>query len=178
MTHSDNSRRGVLGIGAGFALASLTLPAAAQQPPRAPPPGRQMLSTASFGAVGDAVADDSAPLQAALDAAFAPNGPGFLLIPPGTYKVSRTLRVASPEGQRGDLTRHHGISAHGARLLSTITDGSNVLEFVSRSTKGSTSWAAVARATGSTLRASTRSIISTISACATWSCRRAAVTAA
>jgi hypothetical protein len=54
--------------------------------------------------VGDAVADDSACLQAALDAAFAPNGPGFLLVPPGTYKVSSILRVASLERQRGDLT--------------------------------------------------------------------------
>jgi hypothetical protein len=53
--------------------------------------------------VGDTVADDSACLQAALDAAFAPKGPGFLLAPPGTYKVSSILRVASLEGQRGDL---------------------------------------------------------------------------
>jgi hypothetical protein len=135
MTHSDNGRRGVLGIGAGLALAGLALPAAAQQQPRTlPPPGRQMLSTASFGAVGDAVADDSAALQAALDAAFAPSGPGFLLIPPGTYRISRTLRVTSLEGQRGDVGRNHGISAHGAQLLSTITDGSNILEFNSRST--------------------------------------------
>jgi len=135
MTHSDNSRRDLLGVGAGLVLAGLTLPAAAQQPPRAlPSSGRQMLSTASFGAVGDGAVDDSASLQAALDAAFAPGGPGFLLIPPGTYKVSRTLRVASIEGQRGDLGHNHGISAHGARLVSIIADGSNVLEFVSRST--------------------------------------------
>jgi hypothetical protein len=134
MTHSDNRRRDLLGVGAGLALAGLTRPAAAQQPPPVRPPGRQMLSTAAFGAVGDGATDDSASLQTALDAAFAPGGPGFLLIPPGTYKVSRTLRVASLEGERGDLTRHHGISAHGARLVSTIADGSNVLEFISRST--------------------------------------------
>jgi polygalacturonase len=39
-----------------------------------------MLSAASFGTRGDGVADDSTALQAA----FAPDGPGFLAIPPGT----------------------------------------------------------------------------------------------
>ncbi len=95
---------------------------------------RRMLSAASYGAKGDGAADDTAALQAALDAAFAPGGPAFLEIPPGTYKVSRTLRISPPEGERGDITRHHDIVAHGARLHSTIAGGANVLEVICRST--------------------------------------------
>ena len=125
----DTGRRGLLGVGAGLTLAGLPTIATAQQPPP-----RQMLSAASFGARGDGAADDSGPLQAALDAAFAPGGPGFLVIPPGTYRVTRTLRFASQPGPKGDITRNHGILAHGARILSAITDGSNVLEIVCRAT--------------------------------------------
>jgi len=29
----------------------------------------------------------------------------------------RTLRIAPGQGQAGDITRHHGITAHGARIL-------------------------------------------------------------
>lgn len=129
---SAAGRRGVLG--AGLALSALPMAALAQQPvPRHTPP-RQMLSTAAFGAIGDGTADDTAALQAALNAAFAPGGPGFLVIPPGTYRVSRTLRIHTSEGERGHLTRNNGISGHGARLLSTIANGGNVLEFVSHAT--------------------------------------------
>ncbi len=101
---------------------------------RTPRSGRDMLSAAGFGARGDGSSDDTAALQASLDAAFAPGGPGFLLIPPGTYRVTRTLRVAPPAGQTGDITRHHGILAHGARLHSAIAGG-NVLEFICNSTE-------------------------------------------
>jgi hypothetical protein len=127
-------RRGVLGVGAGLALA---LPAAASAQPAAPqkPAGHEMLSAASFGARGDGVADDSPALQAALTVALAPNGPGFLAIPPGTYRLTRPLRVATPVGEKGNIGRQHGIVAQGARLVSAIADGSNVLEFVSRATE-------------------------------------------
>jgi hypothetical protein len=43
-----------------------------------------------FGAVGDGVADDTAALQAALDAVFANNG-GTLRIPAGNYKITADL---------------------------------------------------------------------------------------
>jgi hypothetical protein len=130
---TDDTRRLLLGLGAGAALAALPASARAQQQPSAPA-GRSMLSAAAFGARGDNASDDTAALQSALDAAFASNGPGFLLIPPGTYKVTRTLRIAPPGGERSDITRHHGIVAHGARLQSTIADGGNVLEVLCRST--------------------------------------------
>jgi len=123
-----------VGVGAGMALAALPVVATAQQQARQTPDSREMLSAASFGARGDGVADDSMALQAALDAAFAPNGPSFLAIPPGTYKVTKPLRVVTPEGQKGDITRRHGVIAHGARLISTIADGGNVFEFISHAT--------------------------------------------
>jgi hypothetical protein len=117
-----------------MALAALPVVATAQRPPPQTPDSREMLSAASFGTRGDGVADDSTALQAALDAAFAPDGPGFLAIPPGTYKVTKPLRVVTPEGQKGDIGRRHGVIAHGARLVSAIADGGNVFEFVSRAT--------------------------------------------
>src|SRR5512139_1598782 len=134
MIPPDARRRGFLGAGAGMALAALPAVAAAQQPPRNKPDRSDMLSAAAFGARGDGMADDSAALQAALDAAFAPNGPGFLAIPPGTYKVTKPLRVVTPVGQKGDITHRHGVIAHGARLVSAIADGGNVFEFISHAT--------------------------------------------
>jgi hypothetical protein len=132
----DNSRRLLLGLGAGvgtLALAALPARQAAAQTAR-PAGGRQMLSAASYGAKGDDASDDTQALQAALDAAFAPNGPGFLEIPPGTYRISRTLRIGAAQGETRDITRHHGLLAHGARIHSTIQDGSNVLQLRCRST--------------------------------------------
>lgn len=90
----DPRRRSMLALGAGGLAA---LPMAAAQSPAAPAPAsRNMLTAASFGARGDGNADDTVALQRALDAAFAPGGPGFLEIPPGIYKVTRTLRIATP----------------------------------------------------------------------------------
>jgi hypothetical protein len=120
-------RRSLLGFGAGV-LAALPIVATADTSPQA---GRPMLSAADHGAKGDGMTDDSVSLQAALDAAFATHGPGFLSIPPGTYKVTRPLRVSL----RSEITRHHGILAHGARLQSAITDGADVLSFDCKSTE-------------------------------------------
>jgi hypothetical protein len=127
-TRSEMNRRALLAAGAGGAL--LPIAAMAATPPREP---RAMQSAASFGATGDGVTDDTAALQAALDTAFRPGGTGFLVIPPGTYRVGRTLRI-SLAGAQANVTHHSGIQAHGARLLSTIGDGQNVFEVYSRAT--------------------------------------------
>ncbi|MCW5568600.1 MAG: right-handed parallel beta-helix repeat-containing protein [Dokdonella sp.] len=134
MSDRDSSRRRLLSAGTGLALAAVPAaiavrPAIAKTPDAAP-----MLSATSFGTVGDGKADDTGALQKALDAAFAPGGPGFLLIPPGRYRISRSLRVATLGGPQGNIARHSGIMAHGARFISKITDGGNVFEFVSGST--------------------------------------------
>jgi hypothetical protein len=122
------SRRGLILAGAAAALVARPLQAGAA----VPQPGRT-LSAASFGAVGDGVADDSAALQAALDASLRQGGM-LLVIPPGTYRVTRTLRLAPTRATSGDVGRHNGILAHGARLASAITDGANVLEVSSSAT--------------------------------------------
>ena len=120
-------RRGFFLAGAAAALAARPAPASA-----APPPART-LSAASFGAVGNGIADDTAALQAALDASLKQGGT-MLVIPPGTYRVTRTLRLVPDRGSSGDIGRHNGILAHGARLLSMIGNGANVLEVKSRAT--------------------------------------------
>lgn len=53
----------------------------------------------SFGVVGDGVADDSAALQAAFDAA---SGSGALVLPPGTYRITSNLYLFG----RLDLIAH------------------------------------------------------------------------
>ena len=42
--------------------------------------------------------------------------------------------MVTPEGQKGDVGHRHGIIGHGARLVSAIADGGNVLEYVSNAT--------------------------------------------
>jgi hypothetical protein len=124
-------RRVLLGGGLGVALGGL---ASASGVPLGRPADGQGLSARDFGAVGDGQADDTGALQAALDAALASGHPGMLVIPPGRYRVTRTLRVAPTPGAAGNIGRHCGIRAHGAQLVSAIADGGNVFEFIGRST--------------------------------------------
>jgi hypothetical protein len=126
-------RRSLLGGAVGASTAALW-PAAGAAAKAGELHHSEMLSAREFGAVGDGVADDTAPLQKALDAAFAAERPTFLTIPPGEYRVTRSLRIAPPAGAAGNVGRHSGILGRGARINSAIADGSNVLEFVSRST--------------------------------------------
>lgn len=117
------SRRTLLGAGAALALAAT--------PDTARPAPRETQPATAFGTVGDGRSDDSAALQRALDATFAPDSRNpFLVIPPGTYRVSRPLRIDF----RGDQTRPCGIVAHGARIVSQIDDGRPVLSIASGAT--------------------------------------------
>jgi hypothetical protein len=121
-------RREFLTSGSALAGAGLLAPATLQA--TVPAPGAQrVLSAVDFGVRGDGRADDSAGLQAAVDTAFSADGT-MLHIPPGTYRLSRTLRLRFTK----PLTRQGGILASGARLLSTIADGSPVVEILSEST--------------------------------------------
>jgi hypothetical protein len=124
--HPDPMRRGLLLSAAASALAARSRSAAR---PAAP---AEALSAASFGAVGDGKTDDTAALQRALDAAARQGG--LLVIPPGTYRVTQTLRFTAERAATGDIGHRNGILARGARLLSAVTGGRNVVEVVSRAT--------------------------------------------
>ena len=54
----------------------------------------------SFGAKGDGVTDDTAAIQAAIDAAIASNLGDAVFMPAGTYLISDTLTIASVHGLR------------------------------------------------------------------------------
>ncbi|HLI11854.1 MAG TPA: glycosyl hydrolase family 28-related protein [Alphaproteobacteria bacterium] len=118
------SRRGMLAAGSGLALGMTPVAGLAATAEVAEPP-RRMVSASQHGVVGDGTTDDTAALQRALDAAFSEAG-GFLVIPPGAYKITRSLRVTV----NTNVGHRWGIMAHGARLLSAIEDRSNVLEVV------------------------------------------------
>lgn len=67
----------------------------------------------SGGARGDGIHDDSAAIQAALDAAHA-NGGGFVLFPAGHYRVTRNLSVGDGIQVRGSCS---GLSAAHAPTM-------------------------------------------------------------
>jgi hypothetical protein len=126
------NRRDLLAAGTLLALGtrpSLGMAASpAAMSPAAP------LSAAKFGVVGDGKADDTAALQKAFDAAFADGNTGFLTIPPGTYRITRPLRIEWDRDATGNVTRLCGISARGALILSKIENGDDVIQLTSRAT--------------------------------------------
>ncbi|HUC62239.1 MAG TPA: glycosyl hydrolase family 28-related protein [Alphaproteobacteria bacterium] len=115
------------GLGSAATLASTRASAA-------PDPTTPMLSADRFGAKGDGRSDDTAALQKALDRAFAGDKAAYLRIPPGAYRITRTLRIATVHGADGNITRGNGILAHGAVILSDIRDGSPVIRLVNEAT--------------------------------------------
>lgn len=93
----------------------------------APAPATPTLVASRFGAVGDGSADDTAAIEAALGAAFG-DRPGTLFIPPGAYRITRTIRVPVTAGTSGQC----GVLARGAHFVSAIASGGNVFEFINR----------------------------------------------
>lgn len=130
-------RRGVL-AGTAWATFGLATAAAAtsyvgRSGHRAGPLSGRLLDVAAFGAVGDGRADDTVALQRAFDAAIADRNGGTLVIPPGDYRVTRTLRIETRDKPDGNITRACAIQAQGARIVSEIRSVDPVLEIVSRS---------------------------------------------
>ena len=91
-----------------------------------PPPARR-LDAGAFGLKGDGAADDTQALQRAFDATFSHDA-GFLVIPPGTYRVSRPLRIAVDPARTGNITHRNGVSAYGAKLVSALGHGQSIIE--------------------------------------------------
>jgi len=61
---------------------------------------RETVSVKDFGAVGDGVTDDTAAIQAAIDAVFAAGG-GDIFLPAGVYLVSAMLEMRNEVSLRG-----------------------------------------------------------------------------
>ena len=62
---------------------------------------KEWMSVRDFGAVGDGVADDTAAIQAAIDAVFAVGG-GTVFIPKGIYLISTTITTKNDVIIRGE----------------------------------------------------------------------------
>ena len=75
----------------------------------------------AYGTVGDGVVDDTAAIQAALDAAMTSSrAGGTIYFPPGTYKITSTLRL-----YRGDGGQHYvNVQGAGANSTSLVWAGS------------------------------------------------------
>lgn len=99
---------------------------------------RRTISVQDFGATGNGKTDDTAALQAALDAAFKTDrgrqGGRILVIPPGAYVIRRTLSVDLKRNEKAQPIEQTAIHGHGAVLLSEIDDGTNVLRIASHAT--------------------------------------------
>lgn len=67
------------------------------------------VKNSEYGAVGDGVTDDTAALQAAIDALIVAGG--TLLIPPGTYRTTASLNIAI------STYKTYGILGYGATIL-------------------------------------------------------------
>lgn len=81
------------------------------------------LSVRDFGAIGDGVADDTAAIQAAIDALFAAGG-GDLFFPRGTYRTTAPLQWKSFVNLVGCTKPFLG--AAGSRIVNAV---SNLVEF-------------------------------------------------
>jgi hypothetical protein len=82
---------------------------------------RLPINAQTFGAVGNGVADDTAALQAAIDAVGAVKG--VLVIPPGLYRVTDTLKVLGLTGFTIEGPGSGFTTAHGFGLNALQWDG-------------------------------------------------------
>lgn len=96
-------------------------------------------SAKEFGAKGNGVADDTAALQAAIDASTRGADPGELLIPAGIYRVSKTLVVNKVSGVtiRGEGSMGIGVpkepsdfKQNGTLLIWVGPDGGTLLKVI------------------------------------------------
>ena len=79
---------------------------------------REFVSVKDFGAVGDGVTDDTAAIQAAVDAVWDAGG-GVVYAPGGTYLVTATIDLFKDTAKRIRLT---GVGGGGATKFITMLD--------------------------------------------------------
>jgi autotransporter-associated beta strand protein len=76
-------------------------------------------TAAPWNAAGDGVADDTAAIQAALDAAGT-NGGGIVYLPAGKYKLASTLDVPSGVELRGSFPSRHAATLYDGHVKITV----------------------------------------------------------
>ncbi|WP_316977191.1 right-handed parallel beta-helix repeat-containing protein [Shumkonia mesophila] len=123
-------RRGLFAGGAGLAV--LAAAGTGRMASSATPVATTMMSARDFGAVGNGVADDTEALQRVFEAALAGRQAALVVIPPGRYRVTRTIGVTSGTSPEGNVTQRAGILAQGALLISEIRGGAPVIKIESR----------------------------------------------
>lgn len=111
-------RRNFIGaMTTGLAVAPIGAFGGARQTARVVDPA--VVNVKDFGAAGDGVADDTAAVQAAIDAC--PAGGGIVLVPPGVYALSAALNLRPRVAIQG---------AGSASRLSARTTGMDVLRYL------------------------------------------------
>lgn len=121
---------------------------------------RESTSVKDFGAIGDGIADDTAAIQAAINAVITPSG-GGLYFPTGTYKITSKLVIPFSSGWRifgqsrvGTRIRQY---ASNSRILSFETENTHsftiegfTFEYNTPQTTANTASAAIFFGTGAT----------------------------
>lgn len=71
-----------------------------------------VINVKTLGALGNGIADDRVPIQAAIDLAIATGGAGPIYFPPGVYMVSRAPGTFHSLLLRGDNVTMYGVLGH------------------------------------------------------------------
>lgn len=77
-----------------------------------PPTPPIVINVKTLGALGNGIADDRVPIQAAIDLAIATGGAGPIYFPPGVYMVSRAPFTNHCLLLRGDNVAMYGVLGH------------------------------------------------------------------
>ena len=74
------------------------------------------VSVKDFGAVGDGTTDDTAAIQAAVDALSQAGVGGVVRLPAGTYKVTSSINITWPNGSDANTPAHITLQGDGADI--------------------------------------------------------------
>lgn len=110
------SRRQLLSRGVAAGVGGIFAPASSASAAVPPAPQTDPQNVRRFGAVGDAINDDTAAFQRALDAAFHAGG-GSVYAPPGRYLFRETITIPDGVTLRGSyacVPSHVGLRNSGA----------------------------------------------------------------